>query len=87
MEAEIKLKEENNYEGGYKDMIDKNYELKEIETMGKGGNALVLKCFDKKSWKFYALKILNISESLLMKVAEEIKTMVTIKIAESDKFA
>jgi hypothetical protein len=81
------LKEENNYEGGYNNMIDKNYELKEIEPLGKGGNALVLKCFDKKSWKFYALKIMNIYELSLMKVAEEIKTMITIKIADSNKFA
>lgn len=43
--------------GDSSNMLDNNYELTEIEPLGKGGNGIVLKCFDKKTWKFYALKI------------------------------
>ena len=38
-------------------MIDMNFELKELEKIGKGTFGRVIKCFDKKSWKFYAMKI------------------------------
>ncbi len=37
-------------------MIDKNFDLFPIEKIGEGGNGLVMKFFDKKSWKFYASK-------------------------------
>ena len=38
-------------------MIDMNFELKELEILGKGISGRVIKCFDKKTWKFYAMKI------------------------------
>ena len=38
-------------------MIDNNFELKELEVLGEGGFGKVIKCFDKKSWRFYAMKI------------------------------
>ena len=38
-------------------MIDKNFELIEIEKIGEGANGKVLKYFDQKSWKFYAVKL------------------------------
>lgn len=56
-------------------MIDQNFKLKEIETVGIGANATVLKCFDEKTWQFYCLKIQRVPENLLLKVVEEIKTM------------
>jgi hypothetical protein len=49
-EVENKLKNDNKYEGNFSNMIDRNYKLKEIETLGEGGNGLVLKCFDKTRW-------------------------------------
>ena len=38
-------------------MIDINFELKELEICGKGHSGRVINFFDKKSWKFYAMKI------------------------------
>ena len=38
-------------------MIDKNFKLKELEILGEGVSGKVIKCFDKKRWKFYAMKI------------------------------
>ena len=37
------------YTGDYKTMIDMNFELKELEIVGKGSSGRVMKCFDKKS--------------------------------------
>jgi hypothetical protein len=44
------LIKENKYEGNFSNMIDKNYKLTEIETLGKGGNGIVLKCFEEARW-------------------------------------
>ncbi len=38
-------------------MIENNYKLRELEIIGEGGFGKVIKCFDEKSWRFYALKI------------------------------
>ena len=38
-------------------MIDKNFDLKELEMIGYGSFGRVIKCFDKKTWKFYAMRI------------------------------
>ena len=45
------------YKGDFKKMIDNNFELKELEVLGEGSFGKVIKCFDKKSWRFYAMKI------------------------------
>ena len=44
-------------------MIDMNFDLKELQIIGKGSFGRVIKCFDKKSWKFYALKIQKIDRN------------------------
>ena len=49
--------ESKKFTGDFKKMIDINFELKELEIIGKGAFGRVIKCFDKKSWKFYAMKI------------------------------
>ena len=46
-------------------MIDTNFELKELEICGKGHSGRVIKCFDKMSWKFYAMKIQIIDKNYL----------------------
>jgi hypothetical protein len=38
-------------------MIDENYNLRELEVIGEGGFGKVIKCFDERSWKLYAIKI------------------------------
>ena len=66
------LIESKNYKGDLMQMINMNFELKELEMIGKGGFGRVIKCFDKKSWKFYAMKILIIDRNNLAKIMDEV---------------
>ena len=43
--------------GDFKNMIDKNFKLIELEFIGRGCRGKVINCFDKKRWKFYAMKL------------------------------
>ena len=53
-------------------MIDMNFELKELEIIGKGTFGRVIKSFDKKSWKFYAMKIQVIDRDYLSELMDEV---------------
>ena len=53
-------------------MIDTNFELKELAILGEGGFGRVLKCFDKKSWRFYALKIQVREKKYLAELINEV---------------
>ena len=53
-------------------MINMNFNLKELETIGKGTFGRVIKCFDKKSWRPYAMKIQMIDRNSLSKIKEEL---------------
>ena len=66
---QIELK---NYTGDFKKMIDMNFELTELEILGEGEFGRVMKCFDKKSWKPYAMKIQVIDRDYLSGLMEEV---------------
>ena len=53
-------------------MIDVNFELKELEILGEGTSGRVIKCFDEKSWKFYAMKIQVINKGQLSELMNEV---------------
>ena len=53
-------------------MIDMNFELKELDIIGEGGFGRVIKCFDKRSWKFYAMKIQVIDKDYLSELMDEV---------------
>ncbi len=40
-------------------MVDENFQLRELETLGEGGFGKVVKCFDEARWMFYAVKTLK----------------------------
>ena len=67
-----KQTESKNYTGDLKKMIDMNFELKELEIIGKGTFGRVIKSFDKKSWKFYAMKIQVIDRDYLSELMDEV---------------
>ena len=46
-----------NYKGNTKNMITRNFSLKELEVIGKGGSGILIKCFDEGKWEFFGLKI------------------------------
>ena len=50
-------------------MIDKNFQLKELEVLGKGSFGEVVKCFDEKSWQFFAMKIKKVDTEDLSELA------------------
>ena len=53
-------------------MIDINFQLKELQMLGEGTFGRVIKCFDKKSWKFYAMKIQMINKNDLTELMKEV---------------
>ena len=56
-ETSKELMAKNNYEGDFMNMIDKNFKLTELEILGEGTFGKVVKCFDEKAWRSYAMKI------------------------------
>jgi hypothetical protein len=62
----------------------------ELETIGKGGSGKIIKCFDEKSWRFYALKIIEVEADKPWKItliAKEIEAMIKLTKFSPDKFA
>ncbi len=71
-------------------MIEENYKLRQLEIIGKGSYGKVIKCFDEKSWRFYALKIIEVEADKPWKItliAKEIEAMIKLTHFSSDKFA
>jgi hypothetical protein len=54
-------------------MVDKNFVLRELETIGEGSFGKVVKCFDEGRWMFYAVKILKSEKEYLGDLCSEIE--------------
>ncbi len=62
-----------NYKGNITNMVDENFELRELETLGEGSFGRVVKCFDEGRWMFYAVKILKCEKVYLGDLCNEIE--------------